>query len=106
MILWITDLAESAMRPEVVDGAMQLLRRHVLLFVAMGQPDVEMLARACSKNVEEMFRAAAAQELMGRRELLLARLRELGALTLDMDPSQVTMAVLNQYLLVKERALA
>jgi uncharacterized protein (DUF58 family) len=106
MILWITDLAESAMRPEVVDGAIQLLRRHVLLFVAMGQPDVEMLARACPKNVEEMFRAAAAQELMGRRELLLARLRELGALTLDMDPSQVTMAVLNQYLLVKERALA
>src|SRR5262249_29261873 len=29
LILWITDLAESAMRPEVIDGAVQLLRRHV-----------------------------------------------------------------------------
>ena len=41
LILWVTDLAESAMRPEVIDGAVQLLRRHVLLFVAMAQPEVE-----------------------------------------------------------------
>jgi len=105
MILWVTDLAESASRPEVVEGAMQLLRRHVLLFVAMGQLDVERLAQACPQNVDEMFRGAAAQEPVGRRELQLAELRQMGALTLDLDPSKVTAAVLNQYLLVKERAM-
>ncbi len=105
LILWITDLAETAMRPEVVDGAMQLLRRHVLLFVAMAQPDVEAIAKGRPKNVEQMFRASAAQELMMRRELLLARLRDQGALTLDLDPDQLTSAVLNQYLKVKERAM-
>ena len=105
LILWITDLAETAMRPEVVDGAMQLLRRHVLLFVAMAQPDVAAIADAQPKNVEEMFRSAAAQELAARRQLLLARLREQGALTLDLDPAQLTPAVLNQYLKVKERAM-
>ncbi|MGB6857563.1 MAG: DUF58 domain-containing protein [Terracidiphilus sp.] len=105
LILWITDLAETAMRPEVIDGAMQLLRRHVLLFVAMAQPDVEAIAKGRPKNVEQMFRASAAQELMMRRELLLARLRDQGALTLDLDPDQLTSAVLNQYLKVKERAM-
>ncbi len=105
MILWITDLAETAMRPEVIDGAMQLLRRHVLLFVAMAQPDVEAIAKGRPKNVEQMFRASAAQELVMRRELLLARLRDQGALTLDLDPDQLTSAVLNQYLKVKERAM-
>jgi len=105
MILWITDLAESAMRPEVIDGAMQLLHRHVLLFVAMAQPDVTAIAQARPKNVEQMFRAAAAQELTTRREVLLARLREQGALTLDLNPAYVTAAVLNQYLKVKERAM-
>jgi len=84
---------------------MQLLRRHVLLFVAMGQLDVERLAQACPQNVDEMFRGAAAQEPVGRRELQLAELRQMGALTLDLDPSKVTAAVLNQYLLVKERAM-
>jgi uncharacterized protein (DUF58 family) len=105
LILWITDLAETASRPEVVDGALQLLHRHVLLFVAMGQPEIESIAQARPANVEQMFRAAAAQELTGRRELLLARLREQGALTLDLDPRKLTPAVLNEYLRVKERAM-
>ena len=105
LILWVTDLAETAMRPEVIDGAMQLLRRHVLLFVAMAQPEVDRIADARPKNVEQMFRAAAAQEMAGRRELLLARLHEQGALTLDLDPDALTSSVLNQYLMVKERAM-
>ena len=105
LILWVTDLAETAMRPEVIDGALQLLRRHVLLFVAMAQPEVELIAQARPKNVEQMFRAAAAQEMAGRRELLLARLHEQGALTLDLNPEALTSSVLNQYLMVKERAM-
>jgi hypothetical protein len=92
------------MRPEVIDGAMQLLRRHVLLFVAMAQPEVDDRARP-ARNVEQMFRAAAAQEMAGRRELLLARLHEQGALTLDLNPEALTSSVLNQYLTVKERAM-
>ncbi len=105
LVLWMTDLPDTAMRPEVVDGAMQLLHRHVLLFVAMAQPDVETIANTRPQNVEQMFRVSAAQELTGRRELLLARLREQGALTLDLDPGELTSAVLNQYLRVKERAM-
>lgn len=105
LILWITDLAETAMRPEVIDGAMNLLRRHVLLFVAIAQPEVDLIAQQRPKNVDEMFRAAAAQEMAGRRELLLARLHEQGALTLDLNPEAVTSSVLNQYLMVKERAM-
>ena len=105
LILWVTDLAETAMRPEVIDGAVQLLRRHVLLFVAMAQPEVELIAGIRPKNVEQMFRAAAAQEMAGRRELLLARLHEQGALTLDLNPEALTSSVLNQYLTVKERAM-
>lgn len=105
LILWITDLAESAMRPEVIDGAIHLLRRHVLLFVAMAQPEVEMIANLRPRNVEQMFRSAAAQEMAGRRELLLARLHEQGALTLDLNPEALTSSVLNQYLAVKERAM-
>jgi uncharacterized protein (DUF58 family) len=105
LILWVTDLAESAMRPEVIDGAAQLLRRHVLLFVAMAQPEVELIARTRPKNLEQMFLATAAQEMAGRRELLLARLHEQGALTLDLNPEALTSSVLNQYLRVKERAM-
>jgi uncharacterized protein (DUF58 family) len=105
LILWITDLAESSMRPEVIDGAAQLLHRHAVLFVAMAQPEVAAIARAIPANVEEMFRSAAAQEMATRRERLLARLRDQGAITLDTLPSQMTASVLNHYLSIKERAV-
>jgi len=105
LILWVTDLAESAMRPEVIEGAMLLARRHVLLFVAMAQPEINRIAEGRPRNVDEMFLAAAAQEMAGRRELLLARLQEQGALTLDLNPEALTASVLNRYLTVKERAM-
>ncbi|MGH9605540.1 MAG: DUF58 domain-containing protein [Terracidiphilus sp.] len=105
LILWVTDLAETAMRPEVIEGAMQLARRHVLLFVAMAQPEVNRIAAARPQNMDQMFLAAAAQEMAGRRELLLARLHERGALTLDLEPETLTSSVLNRYLTVKERAM-
>jgi uncharacterized protein (DUF58 family) len=105
LILWVTDLAESSMRPEVIDGAAQLLHRHVVLFIAMAQPEVAAIARAIPANVEEMFRSAAAQEMASRRELLLARLRDQGAITLDTLPNQMTASVLNHYLSIKERAV-
>jgi uncharacterized protein (DUF58 family) len=105
LILWVTDLAETAIRPEVIDGAAQLLRRHVLLFVAMAQPEVESIAQARPRDVDQMFLAAAAQEMAGRREVMLARLHEQGALTLDLNPEALTSSVLNQYLVVKERAM-
>jgi len=105
LILWVTDLAESAMRPEVIDGAAQLLHRHVVLFVAMAQPEVAAIARVIPNSVDEMFRSAAAQEMASRRDLLLARLREQGAITLDTLPGQMTASVLNHYLSIKERAI-
>jgi uncharacterized protein (DUF58 family) len=105
LILWITDLAESAMRPEVIDGAAQLLHRHVVLFVAMAQPEVTAIAKAVPATLEQMFRSAAAQEMATRRELLLARLRDQGAITMDTLPNQMTTSVLNHYLSIKERAV-
>jgi len=73
--------------------------------VAMAQPEVDAIAQERPKTVEQMFRSAAAQEMAGRRELLIARLHEQGALTLDLNPEAVTSSVLNQYLMVKERAM-
>lgn len=104
LILWITDLAESAMRPEVIDGAAQLLHRHVLLFVSVAEPEVAAIADAVPTTVQEMFRSTAAQEMASRRELLLARLREQGAITMDTLPGKMTADVLNHYLSLKEHS--
>jgi uncharacterized protein (DUF58 family) len=104
LIVWLTDLAETAMTPEVIDAASQMMPRHLVLFAVMGQPDLSAMASLQPGNVEQMYQAAAAQEVVHRRELLLARLRERGALALEVDSRVISLTLVNSYLDVKERS--
>lgn len=105
LILWFTDLTESAMRPEVMDGAYQLMRRNLLLFVAPVQEEMTAFVTERPKNVATMFERAAAQEMLHRREILLSQLRSRGALTVEAPAAGLSTAALNRYLEVKEAAL-
>jgi hypothetical protein len=44
-------------------------------------------------------------ELIERREVLLRRLREQGALALEIHPAKLAVGLVNQYFQVKERSL-
>jgi len=105
LIVWITDLAETSMTPEVVEGASHLLSRHLVLFMVIGQPDLGRVAVRRPENPQEMFQSVAALDMVQRRELLLAKLRERGALAMEVAPGELSAAVLNHYLMVKERSL-
>jgi uncharacterized protein (DUF58 family) len=105
LVVWITDLAETATTPEVIQAALQVARRHLLLFVTFSEPQImDLLARAPESSLN-MYRVMAAQEMSQRRELLLRRLREQGAFALELPPDQVSTAVVNQYLEIKDRGL-
>ncbi len=103
LIVWLTDLAETAMTPEVVEAASRMMPRHLVLFAVIGQPDLQALAAREPVDETQMFQTAAAQEMLLRRERLLARLRERGVLALEADSATLSPAVVNTYLAVKER---
>jgi uncharacterized protein (DUF58 family) len=103
LVVWLTDLAETAMIPEVVDSAMQLLPQQLVLFVVIGQPDLAQAALREPKNADDMFQAAAAQEVMHRREVLLARMQERGALAIEVNSAALSSTVVNAYLDIKQR---
>jgi len=103
LIVWLTDLAETSMTPEVIEAASMMMPRHLVLFVVVGQPDLAQLAARTPKDESEMYEVAAAQEVVHRRELLLARLRERGALALEVTTGAVSPVLVNAYLQIKER---
>jgi uncharacterized protein (DUF58 family) len=103
LIVWLTDLAETAMTPEVIEAASMMMPRHLVLFVVIGQPDLGELAARTPGSESEMYQVAAAQEMVHRRELLLARLRERGALAMEVSSGAVSPVLVNAYLQIKER---
>ncbi len=105
LLVWLTDVAESAGTPEVIEAAARLLTHHLVLFAAIGQPDLDELARRRPASITAMYRHAAAVELTTRRELFLRRLRQQGAMAFELAPGNLASALVNQYLLVKERRL-
>ena len=105
LILWITELADSARRPEVVDAAVDLARRHLVLLVVLVHPELDQLSRREPDSVEQMFISTAATEILDRRREVVARLRAQGVLVVETTPGSVKANAINQYLEVKARGM-
>lgn len=105
LVIWLTDLAETAATPDVIEAASRLLRQHLVLFVAITQPELGELAARRPASESEMYRYVAAQEVIQRRDLLLRRMRENGALAVELEPGRLATGIINRYLELKERGL-
>jgi uncharacterized protein (DUF58 family) len=105
LVVWLSDLAETATTPEVVESAARMARRHLVLLAVISQPEMRQLLEREPETAREMYRYAAAQEIVHRRDLLLRGLREQGALALEIEPSRLSTSLVNQYLEAKERSL-
>ena len=105
LVVWLTDFPETAMTPEVIDAASEAASRHLVLFAVIGQPDLAILASSEPDSVTSMYRTTAAQEALHRREVLLAKLRQRGALAVEVSSAAASVTVVNSYLDVKQRNL-
>lgn len=105
LIVWLTDFPETAMTPEVIDAASEAVSRHLVLFVVIGQPDLAALAASEPDSVVNMYRMTAAQEALHRREVLLGKIRQRGAVAVEVNSAAASVTVVNSYLDVKQRNL-
>jgi uncharacterized protein (DUF58 family) len=105
LVVWITDFAETPTLPEVIEYATQITRRHLVVFSAISQPDLALLAQTIPQTAEDMYRHAAALEISHRRDLLLRGLRRHGVFAFELVPGLLASAMVNQYLDIKERNL-
>ena len=105
LVVWITDFAETATIPEVIEYAMQLTPRHLVVFAAMGQPDLKALADTIPVATSDLYRHGAALEISQRRDISMRGLRQRGVLALELMPGALASSLVTQYLDIKERSL-
>jgi uncharacterized protein (DUF58 family) len=105
LVVWITDFAETPATPDVIEYSAQLGKHHLVLFAAIGQTDLAAAAQSIPETEVEMFRQAAALEIVDRRDLLLRKLRQTGVLALELAPGRLTTSLVNEYLQIKDRGL-
>jgi uncharacterized protein (DUF58 family) len=105
LVVWLTDFAETAATPEVIECTTAIARRHLVVFGVMAQTELRSLVATRPDTVTNMYRYGAALEIVQRRDLLLRQLRQQGAMVLEATPAALSTALANQYLEVKERNL-
>jgi uncharacterized protein (DUF58 family) len=105
LVLWITEMADSARRPDIADAAAELARRHVVLLLVLSHPEIQATAAREPQTTVQMFESAAAQEVIERRRQILAGLRSKGVLVAETTPGALRTDAINEYLEVKARGL-
>jgi uncharacterized protein (DUF58 family) len=105
LIVWITELVDSVGRPELVTAASELVRRHLVVLVLLKHPELDALAASTPKTQDEMFHAAAAQEMLERRREAIAQLERQGVLIVETTAAEVGINAVSKYLEVKAKGL-
>jgi uncharacterized protein (DUF58 family) len=105
LIVWITELVDSVGKPELVIAASELVRRHLVVLVLLKHPELEALAACTPTNADEMFHAAAAQEMLERRRETVAQLERQGVLIVETTAAEVGIQAVSKYLEVKAEGL-
>jgi uncharacterized protein (DUF58 family) len=105
MIVMLTDVQDPEASRELVAHALRLAGRHLVLVVAMSDPAVLRARDDPIVSTNRAYEWAAAEEFVASRRQSFELLRRGGVLGLDVVAGQLSPALVERYLELKERAL-
>ena len=105
LIVWITELPDTAGRPELVSAMASLTGLHLIVLLLLKHPELEALASGTPDTPSVMFHAAAATEMGERRRETVARLERMGVLIVESTAEELGVRSVSEYLEVKARGL-
>jgi len=105
MVVVLTDLQDPNASRELVAHCLRLAARHLVLVVAMSDPEVLAARDAPVTTSARAYQWAAAEEFVASRRESFELLRRGGVLGLDVVAGSLSPALVERYLELKERAL-
>ncbi len=103
LVLVFTDLTGSITTESLIAQMTRLRRHHLPLLVTLGDPTVQRMARQSITGSDSLYQRTVAEQLLAERQLTLDRLRRAGVQTLDTPADELSVAVINRYLALKEQ---
>lgn len=105
LVVVLTDFVDPITAELMVENVAHLAKRHVVVFVALRDPEIDGLVAARPAEMLDVHRAVAARDLIVDRETVLERLRRSGVFCIDAAPDAVSAAMINRYLEISRREL-
>jgi len=109
LIVLFTDFVDTVTAELMVENLGRLSGRHLVLFVALQDPELRTLVDAAPDSIEgameSVARSVVADELRKERLVVFERLRRLGVQCLEAPYNRVGTDLINRYLAIKQREM-
>jgi uncharacterized protein (DUF58 family) len=105
LIVLFTEFIDEVSAELLLESLALLSRRHMVIFVTVGDPSLAVLQKARPRSFNALASSVLADNFAKNREIVLNRVRRLGAFCVDATVNQITGELLNRYLLIKRRGL-
>ena len=85
----------------MVESIGRLVSRHLVLFVAMADEELEGVAAAAPADMQALAEAVTADALLRQRALVVRRLRQFGVDVIEAPHNRIGMRLIDAYLAIK-----
>jgi uncharacterized protein (DUF58 family) len=103
VIILFSDFSDTTSAELMLENIAQLLKRHIVLFVVFRDEELESMRRDEPQSPRDASCSVIADMLLKERELVMARLRQLGVEILDAPVNRLATGLVSAYLALKQR---
>lgn len=105
LIVVFTEFTDTTSAELLVENLVVLSKRHLIIFVALRDPDLDALVAQAPKDLDGAAKLVSANQALVERRLVFERLSRLGITVLDVRPGELTPRLVSAYLDIKAREL-
>jgi uncharacterized protein (DUF58 family) len=98
LVVVLSDVSDAETSGRYRASLFHLAQRHVVLFVAIQTPLLREVLHTPLKTMDDGFKKAVVFRILREREQAIHELRRGGIHVLDVEPSQITAPLINQFI--------
>jgi uncharacterized protein (DUF58 family) len=105
LVILFTDFVDTVTAELMIESMQRVANRHVVVFVTQRGSVLQRAVDAPPERFEDVTQAVIAQDFLRERSIVFERLERLGVHCLDVPSRGLSVALINRYLLIKQRGL-
>jgi uncharacterized protein (DUF58 family) len=105
LVILFTDFVDTITAELLVESMQRVANRHIVIFVTQRGSVLQSAVDAVPREFADVAKAVIAQDFLRDRSVVFERLQRLGIHCLDVPSRGLSVALINRYLLIKQRGL-
>jgi uncharacterized protein (DUF58 family) len=105
LIVLFTEFVDLISAELLIESLQIMTRRHVVIFVTLRDPMLARLQSTPPDDFHSVAQSVIANDFLRERSIVLDRVARLGIHCIDVPVQMVSLALVNKYLMIKQRGL-